>query len=94
MAKRHAHHRRRASDKITTKDKFLSGGAISAMLIGWVSFLYFMQEILRSHTDWSSLQTPAAAAEILGAVISATIAFAGAWFGDRAKITTILKGGR
>lgn len=92
MAKTPIKQKRRVGDRITTRDRYQSGMAVSAMLVGWVTFLYFMQEILRSHTDWSSLRTPAAAAEIIGAVISASVAFAGALFGDRSKIASILKG--
>lgn len=81
--KKKAPHNRRHDDRpITPKQKMALGTAAGAVVVGLACFLWQMQEILRTHTEWAFVRQPPGASEIFRAMFFAVLAFGGALFSD------------
>lgn len=77
---------------MSSGEKVKMGGALSAVFVGWVAFIYQMSEMLAKHTDWNQFRTPPGVSEILTAMFFALLAFGGALFADFEKLLALIKG--
>ncbi len=94
---RYPHHRsRRTGERIgdqpmTQNQKLIIGTSTGATFVAFLAFIWQMQEILLTHTDWAFVKQPPGAREILRAVFFAGLAFGGALFSDFRKVIRLIR---
>ena len=79
---------------MTQNQKLIMGSTTGATFVFFLVFIWQMQEILTSHTEWAFVKQPPGAREILRAVFFAAVAFGGALFSDFRKVIRIIRGNK
>lgn len=83
---------RKGDHPLTQNQKLVIGTTTGATFIFFLVFLWQMQEVLTTHTDWAFVKQPPGAREILRAVFFAALAFGGALYSDFRKVIRLVRG--
>ena len=77
---------------LSQNQKLIIGTTTGATFLSFLVFLWQMQEVLTTHSDWAFVKQPPGAREILRAIFFAGLAFGGALFSDFRKVIRIIRG--
>lgn len=83
---------RKGDQPMTSNQKLVIGTTTGATFVFFLVFLWQMQEVLTTHTDWAFVKQPPGAREILRAVFFAALAFGGALYSDFRKVIRLVRG--
>lgn len=77
---------------LTQNQKLIIGTTTGATFLFFLVFIWQMQEVLTTHTDWAFVKNPPGVREILRAIFFATLAFGGALYSDFRKVIRLIRG--